>query len=134
MDPLLGTAALVAPPPAARAGGDAYEGKVRAAKELESLLFTQLLAAMRTTVPDAGLLTRSAEREVFEGAFDATVADALTARDPLGLVRQIAGPPPQPGAAGDGALKVPDPPADKDGGNPLPPGQGGRRAGSHEDR
>jgi Rod binding domain-containing protein len=130
MDPLLGAAALVAPAPAARHGGDdAYAGKVRAAKELETLLFTQLLASMRKTVPDAGLLPKSAERDVFEGTFDASVAETLTARDPLGLVRQIAGPPPDAAAAYGGALKVRDPSADRDGGNPLPPGQRGRRAG-----
>jgi len=135
MDPLLGMAALAAPAPgAAHGGGDAYQGKVRAAQELETLLFTQLLATMRKTVPDAGLLPKSAERDVFEGTFDASVAETLSARDPLGLVRQIAGPPPQAAQAYDGGLKLRDRAADMQSGNPLPHGQRGRRAGSHEDR
>ena len=80
------------------------EGPARrqAAVELEALFLTQLLSAMRKTVPEDDFLPRSPSRSVYEGAFDQAVAQALASRDPLGLVQTL----------GQG-LKEPDRPADK---------------------
>ena len=67
------------------------EGAARkqAAVELEALFLTQLLSAMRKTVPEDDFLPRSPSRSVYEGAFDQAVARALAARDPLGLVETL---------------------------------------------
>ena len=64
-------------------------GKARAAAagELEVMFLTQLLAAMRKTVPESDFLPRSPARNVYEGVFDRAVAEAVALTDPLGLVR-----------------------------------------------
>jgi len=62
-----------------------------AARQLETVFLTQLLQAMRRTVPESDLLPRSPERETYEGVFDGAVAEALAERDPLGLVGAVAG-------------------------------------------
>jgi len=130
MDPLIGTGLAALSPAAARAevgrNGD-REAKARAARELATTFVTELVGAMRRTIPDAGLTEKSAERGVLEGVFDRTLAEALTARDGLGLERQIAGQ--APGIARPHAgypspsiapLKVSPGPADSSGENPLP--------------
>jgi Rod binding domain-containing protein len=61
-----------------------------AATELQTVFLTQLLRAMRKTVPEDDLLPRSPERSVYEDQFDRTVAESLAARDPLGLVAHLA--------------------------------------------
>lgn len=98
------------------ASADGRTGKARdeaaAARELSTLFLTQLIGAMRKTVPEAGLFPRSEARTVFEGAFDRTMAEVLGAQDPFGLVKAMA--PPDPG------LKVSGPPADSFSGQPLP--------------
>jgi len=68
--------------PAARAGS-------AAAGELQVLFMTQLLAAMRKTIPENDFLPKSPARSVYEGMFDRSVAEALAARDPLGLTAQL---------------------------------------------
>ena len=73
-----------------------------AARQVETLFLTQLLKEMRKTVPDSDFLPRSAEREVYEGAFDEAVAGAIAKGDPLGLVARLGGAP----------LKNSGPPAD----------------------
>jgi len=78
------------------------------AAELQVMFLTQLLRAMRRTVPEGDFLPRSPARTVYEGMFDRTLADALAARDPLGLVRALAEAP---------GLKIPDDPADTAVGN-----------------
>lgn len=83
-----------------------------AARELGTVFLTQLIGAMRKTVPDAGLFPRSEARTVFEGAFDRTMAEVLGAGDPFGLVKAMAPP--------DAGLKVSGPSADSSGGQPLP--------------
>ena len=60
-----------------------------AARELEVVFLTQLLAAMRRTVPASDFLPRSEARRVYEGMFDRSVAEAVAVRDPLGLVRSL---------------------------------------------
>ena len=98
------------------------EGEARAAalRELETLFLSQLLAAMRKTVPESDFLPRAPSRAVYEGMFDRAVAEAMAVRDPLGLVERL----------GDG-LKVRDGRADTSAGNPqaATPGRS-----SHEDR
>ena len=64
-------------------------GRVEAARQVEVLFLTQLLRAMRKTVPDNDFLPRSPARDVYEGAFDRSVAEAMAARDPLGLVERL---------------------------------------------
>ncbi len=68
------------------APGDA---RPAAARELEVTFLTQLLAAMRRAVPESDLLPRSEARNIYEGMFDRNVAEAMAARDPLGLLRQL---------------------------------------------
>lgn len=83
-----------------------------AARELETVLFTQLLQVMRKTVPDNDYLPKSAERDVYDGMFDRTVAEAMAASDPLGFEQ---------------ALKVPDQAADTVPGAEERASQGGLR-------
>jgi Rod binding domain-containing protein len=83
------------------AGGDAR--RVVAA-ELQVLFLSQLLGAMRRTIPESDFLPRSPARSVYEGIFDRSIASALAAGDPLGLVRLL---------GGDPALKSSGPSADK---------------------
>lgn len=61
------------------------------AAELEVTFLTQLLAAMRRTVPESDYLPRSAAHSVYEGAFDRAVATAIAQGDPLGLVGRLGG-------------------------------------------
>ncbi len=84
-----------------------------AAREIEVVFLTQLLQAMRRTIPENDLLPRSPERDVYDGVFDRTVAQAMSAADPLGLVRTL---------ESAGGLKVGANPADNSGGGP---GKGG---------
>jgi Rod binding domain-containing protein len=65
------------------------QGRVRAVKELEVVLFAQMLAAMRKTIPENDLLPRSPSRDVYDGAFDRAVAEKLAENDPLGLTRTL---------------------------------------------
>jgi flagellar protein FlgJ len=61
-----------------------------AALALEQTFFTQLLDAMRRTIPDSGLFPRSAMRTTYEGMFDRSISEKLAESDPLGLVKQLA--------------------------------------------
>jgi Rod binding domain-containing protein len=80
-----------------------------AARQVEVLFLTQLLGAMRKTVPENDFLPRSPARDVYDGAFDRAVAQAIAARDPLGLVERLGGAP----------LKNGNPPADTAVGNQV---------------
>jgi hypothetical protein len=71
-------------------------GREAAARELQVALFTQLLEAMRKTLPENSLLPRSPARDVYDGLFDRELANALATGDPLGLVEHL-------GRAGAGA-------------------------------
>jgi Rod binding domain-containing protein len=66
----------------------ARAGKAAAA-ELQVVFMQQLLAAMRRTIPESDFLPRSPARSMYEGMFDHTVAEALAARDPFGLVGRL---------------------------------------------
>lgn len=70
--------------------GTEPEARRAAAVALQVTLFSQLLAAMRSTVPESGLLPRSASRTTYEGMFDRSIAENLAAEDPLGLVARLA--------------------------------------------
>ena len=105
-------AALRAAPP--------EQARATAAKALEALFLSQLLAAMRRTVPENDFLPRAPSRTAYEGMFDGAVADAIAERDPLGLV----------GTLGD-RLKLRDDRADTAVGNRHDAAFRGAR---HEDR
>ena len=74
-----------------------------AAKELEVVFLTQLLRAMRKTIPENDFLPRSPARSVYEGAFDHSVAAAMAATDPLGLVGILGG---DPGSSSPGVQPI----------------------------
>ena len=76
-------------------GADAQRAAARA---LEQTFFTQLLEAMRRTIPESGLFPRSPMRTTYEGMFDRSISEKLAQSDPLGLVKQLA--PEEPGDAG----------------------------------
>ena len=99
--------------PAAKAGP-------AAAKELEVVFLTQLLRAMRKTIPENDLLPRAPARDVYEGVFDRSVATSMAEQDPLGIVRGI-------------GLKVGAGPADTKVGNP-PEGTGESHEGRRQER
>ena len=65
------------------------EARRAAAVELQTMFMTELLSAMRKTVPEDDFLPRSPARSVYEGTFDRAVAQAIAARDPLGLVAML---------------------------------------------
>ena len=85
-----------------------------AARELQVVFFTQLLDAMRRTIPDGGLTDASPSRKVYEGAFDRAVAETLALNDPLGMVQQLGKP------SDSRELKVLERAADTASGQPLP--------------
>jgi Rod binding domain-containing protein len=62
-----------------------------AAKELEVMFLTQLMQAMRKTIPENDYLPASPARNVYEGAFDRSVAESMAAGDPFGIVRALTG-------------------------------------------
>jgi Rod binding domain-containing protein len=75
-----------------------------AAKEVQVLFLTQLIRAMRATVPQNDFLPASPSRTLYDGVFDRSVAEAMAERDPLGLVRDLGEAP---------GLKIPGQQADK---------------------
>lgn len=91
-----------------------------AARELQVVFLTQLMEAMRRTVPDSGLTEASPARKVYEGAFDRVVAETLARNDPLGMVQQLGKP------ADSRELKVLEKAAETASGQPLPLPAAGR--------
>ena len=61
------------------------------ARDLEALLVTQLITAMRKTVPESSMLESSAARRTLDGAFDHELARALVADGSLGFAKQLEG-------------------------------------------
>jgi peptidoglycan hydrolase FlgJ len=59
------------------------------ARDFEALLVTQMIAAMRKTLPTSGLLEPSAARRMLDGAFDHELARALVDGGGLGVAQQI---------------------------------------------
>jgi murein DD-endopeptidase MepM/ murein hydrolase activator NlpD len=68
----------------------AGKSPVEIAREFEAILVTEMIGAMRRTIPDSGLLAGSSAHRVLDGAFDHEVARSLTARAGLGIAEQIA--------------------------------------------
>jgi murein DD-endopeptidase MepM/ murein hydrolase activator NlpD len=60
------------------------------AREFEAILFTQMISAMRKTVPQSDLLEASPDRQMLDGAFDQEIARSLVARGDLGVAKEIA--------------------------------------------
>jgi flagellar protein FlgJ len=79
--------------------------KKKAAGELQAIFLTQLLRAMRRTIPENDLLPKSPARKTYEDSFDETVARALAQGDPLGMVRRLGSEPVHPPRG----PQVPDP-------------------------
>jgi murein DD-endopeptidase MepM/ murein hydrolase activator NlpD len=86
---------------------DGERGRAAAAKELQVVFFSQLIAAMRKTIPESSLLQKSAGRDVYEGLFDRELAQALAAGDPLGLARELGGAESAEAADGVAASRAP---------------------------
>lgn len=70
-----------------RMGGE--RAQEAAAREVQTGLFAQLIAAMRETLPESSLLPKSAGRDVYDGLFDREMANLLASNDPLGLVARL---------------------------------------------
>lgn len=91
LDPLLLSGAMAATP----TGGDPADrlrGKspLEVAREFEAVLVAQMIAAMRRSVSESGLLSASPERRMLDGIFDQEVARSLVEQMDLGLARQLA--------------------------------------------
>jgi hypothetical protein len=84
-----------------------------AVRELAVTFMTELVGALRRTVPASDFLPASPARGVYEGVFDRTFARALSARDALGLEAVF-------------ALKNPSRPADTVSGSPGDRGDAGQ--------
>lgn len=73
----------------ARIGGpvpaDPREKLRHAAKELEAVFMTQLLKAMRETVPDQGIVPRSEGEQMFTGMLDDEIARAAAGKSTHGV-------------------------------------------------
>ncbi len=66
------------------------KGKLEsAAKELEAVVLTQLMATMRQTVPEGGLLEKSASEELFRSLLDGEIARSISEKSPFGLADSI---------------------------------------------
>jgi flagellar protein FlgJ len=71
-------------------GGLSEKERLRAtARELESVVLTQLLSAMRETVPDGGLLEKSATEDLFRSLLDGEIARSAAEKSPFGLADAI---------------------------------------------
>ena len=90
---------------------DAERGRLAAARELQVTFFTQLIEALRRTIPEDSedsLLPRSPTRDVYDGLFDRELANLLVAKDPLGLVARLGdGGDKEPGGPGAVAAAAP---------------------------
>jgi flagellar protein FlgJ len=61
----------------------------RAARELEAIVVTQLLSTMRRTVPDGGLLEKSATEDLFRSLLDGEMARVTGEKSPFGLAKTV---------------------------------------------
>lgn len=62
----------------------------RCAKELESVVVSQLFATMRKTVPDGGFLEKSPAEDIFRTMLDGELSRVVADRSPFGLADAIA--------------------------------------------
>lgn len=58
-------------------------------REFEAIFLNQLVAAMRKTVPDGGLIEKSSAEEIFQGMLDEEWAKRLAGRNGPGGLSQI---------------------------------------------
>jgi len=67
----------------------------QAAEQFESIFIRQMLAEMRQTIPDEGLIPRGLDDEIYENLFDDEIAKRLAMRNQLGfadmIVKQLSG-------------------------------------------
>lgn len=82
-------AGLLAATPQGAATGLANRSPAEVASEFEAMLLTQMIAAMRKTVGESGLLAASPQRKVFDGVFDNEMARSLVASGGLGLAETL---------------------------------------------
>jgi flagellar protein FlgJ len=61
----------------------------RTARELETVLVTQLLKTMRETVPEGGLFGKSLADDVFRSMLDEQIARATSEKSPFGLADAV---------------------------------------------
>ncbi len=61
----------------------------KAAKEMEALFITQLLKAMRKTVPDSGALSGGRGGELARSMQDESIGKSMAARGGFGLAEQL---------------------------------------------
>jgi flagellar protein FlgJ len=71
------------------AGATQHEKLERTARELEAVVLTQLLGAMRRTVPEGGLFGESLADDVFRSMLDEELARVTAERSPFGLADAI---------------------------------------------
>ncbi|GJM44470.1 MAG: hypothetical protein DHS20C21_13120 [Gemmatimonadota bacterium] len=70
--------------------GLSEQGRLRkTAQELESVVLTQLMAAMRNTVPEGGLFEKSAADDIFRSMLDGELARVTAEKSPFGLAEAI---------------------------------------------
>jgi murein DD-endopeptidase MepM/ murein hydrolase activator NlpD len=93
---------------------DAEQGRAAAARELGVVFVTQLVEALRRTVPENSLLPRSPARDVYDGLFDRELASVLVANDALGLVASLGSDADRGGGPADAAVGRVVPPARSD--------------------
>ncbi len=65
------------------------ERLARCAKELESVVVSQLFATMRKTVPDGGFLDKSPAEDIFRTMLDGELSRVVADRSPFGLADAI---------------------------------------------
>lgn len=85
--------------PAARGAGAATgveprpeetrEGLQQAARAVEAFFITELYAAMKRSVPEGGLFTRSLARDIYEGMFAENLAQAMAEAGGIGLAQLL---------------------------------------------
>lgn len=68
---------------------DGPRARAAAVQELEVVFLTQLVEALRRTLPDGALFPKTPGSDVYEGLFDREMATALAERDPLGMAAQL---------------------------------------------
>ena len=70
---------------AAGQAGDAHKQLRQASQALEAVFLTQLMQAMRESIPDGGVTERSAGEQMFTAMLDEKIAQAGAGRDGRGI-------------------------------------------------
>ncbi|MBM4339165.1 MAG: hypothetical protein FJ110_06450 [Deltaproteobacteria bacterium] len=61
----------------------------KACMEFESILIYQMIKTMRQTIPQAGFMPDSKERNIFQGLFDEEISRAVSKRGGLGVGKTL---------------------------------------------